>query len=507
VDELEHLEEPARPTPLRELLDGLDRAQLRDLVLHLAEVHPDLVKEVVNQAALLRAPAASEPEAAAEGPAPHLSTAELRSVRRQVSATLRSLGHMRPSEAYWHVGSVVGGVREVLEQAKELVARGDGNNAIGVLEAITDEYMEGWLNLDDSDGYASDFFAELGSVWVDAALTADLSLEQRQQWAAKLTTWVERVADYGIDDVLDAAQAAFLHGWDYPPLQRILEGAETPLGSWEEPPPWYAKELTAARLKALDRQGRHQAYLHLARAAGQMEAYVTMLARVGRTDEAAEIGLRQLVTAEEALALAQALLERGDLEAAIRVAEHGLTLDEYKGRLATWLCDLAWNAGRGQLALRAALVGFHAAPSLDAYLRAREISAARWPEVQPTLLAFLRQARSYSSAQVDVFMHEGLLDDAISAVDKGGGYGDIERVMDAVLEYNPEWVIQAALKQAARIIEPGQAKYYHHAVDWLARARDAYEAAGREAEWKDYLRDLRDRHGRKHKLMGMIARL
>jgi len=49
-----------------------------------------------------------------------------------------------------------------------------------------------------------------------------------------------------------------------------------------------------------------------------------------------------------------------------------------------------------------------------------------------------------------------------------------------------------------------KAKYYHHAVDWLARARAAYQAAGREAEWQAYLGEIRTRHGRKYKLMGML---
>ncbi len=76
--------------------------------------------------------------------------------------------------------------------------------------------------------------------------------------------------------------------------------------------------------------------------------------------------------------------------------------------------------------------------------------------------------------------------------------------MDAVMERRPDWVIQTALRQAERIIEPGKAQYYHHAVDWLARARDAYRVAGRDAEWQAYLRDLRERHGRKYKLMGLL---
>jgi len=499
------MDETAGHSPLRELLDELDGEQVRELLLRLAAEYPHLAEEMVAQAALLRAPTTEEPVQQRDAePAQLLSQAALRSVRRQVTASLRSLEHMRPSEAYWHVGSVVSELRQLLCQAEERIERNDGKSALLVLEAITEEYVEGWVNLDDSDGEASGFFSELGGVWLDAALSADLPAAEREQWAEKLTGWQQDVEQYGVDDAFDAAQTALLRGWNDPPLLRVLQGNEMPFGSWEEEPPWYAAELTAARLKALERQGRLQEYLNLARAGGQGEAYVTMLARVGRTDEAAEIGLRQLATAEEALALAQALLEAGNLEAAIRIAEHGLTLEEHKGRLAAWLRELAWGAGLGELALRAALVGYREAPSLEAYLRIREMSAERWPKIQRSLLAHLRRACLHGSAQVDIFMHEGLLDDAIAAVDRGGGYGDIERVMDAVLEHRPEWVIEMALKQAARIIEPGQAKYYHYAANWLERARDAYEITGREAEWKAYLRDLRERHGRKYKLMGMI---
>ena len=43
-----------------------------------------------------------------------------------------------------------------------------------------------------------------------------------------------------------------------------------------------------------------------------------------------------------------------------------------------------------------------------------------------------------------------------------------------------------------------------HAVNWLDRARRAYLAAGREADWLAYLAEIRGRHGRKYKLMGLL---
>jgi uncharacterized Zn finger protein len=109
---------------------------------------------------------------------------------------------------------------------------------------------------------------------------------------------------------------------------------------------------------------------------------------------------------------------------------------------------------------------------MAAYLRVQELAGERWAELREELLAHLRQVSPiHSPAQVDVFLHEGLLDDAIHAVEKGASYDLVERVMDAVVEHRPEWVIQAARRQAERIMGAGKAKYYHHAVGWLGKAR------------------------------------
>ena len=53
---------------------------------------------------------------------------------------------------------------------------GDGHNALAILEAITEAYVADWVELDDSDGEAGAFFADLGAVWTEAILTADLTI-------------------------------------------------------------------------------------------------------------------------------------------------------------------------------------------------------------------------------------------------------------------------------------------------------------------------------------------
>jgi uncharacterized Zn finger protein len=497
---------------LEQLLAGLDRDQLQNLVLHLAARDPAVADEIEIQISLLQAaPAATQPaQPATIAPVPTRHTpVDVQPVRRQIRAILRP---SRYEYGYGYASGAVEQVREVLEQAQRFTEGGDGHNALRLLEAITDEYSQDWYELDDSDGELGGFFDEMASYWAEALLTADLTPAERREWSRKLAHWQHEAEDYGVGDEFAMARTAAEQGWDDPALQRVLRGEIAEQGTEEDEPADYPDELALIRLKVLERQGRFQEYLYLAQAEGQLKQYVTMLARMGRAQEAVDEGLKQLATADAALAPATVLREQGELELAVRLAEHGLTLAEPRGPLAAWLSDLAEGLGKHDLALRAAEVSFRSVPSLAAYLKVRDLAGDRWPGLRAALLEHLRTnaAQSYwfhGSAAVDVFLHEGLVDDAIAVVQKGAGYGLLERVMDAAITSRPDWVIQAATAQAERIMDAGKAQSYDHAIDWLRRARDAYQAAGREKDWQEYLAELRVQHGRKYKLMGLMKGL
>ncbi|MDY7039680.1 MAG: hypothetical protein SVX38_02320 [Chloroflexota bacterium] len=53
----------------------------------------------------------------------------------------------------------------------------------------------------------------------------------------------------------------------------------------------------------------------------------------------------------------------------------------------------------------------------------------------------------------------------------------------------------------------GKSKYYRHAMRWLEKARAAYLAAGRQAEWEIYLDSLLGQHSHKYSLVPMLKRL
>jgi uncharacterized Zn finger protein len=112
---------------------------------------------------------------------------------------------------------------------------------------------------------------------------------------------------------------------------------------------------------------------------------------------------------------------------------------------------------------------------------------------------------------VEVFLHEDLVGDAIAAVEgkaAGSFVGSlVARVADAAIESHPDWVIETCRRPAEEIMNEGRSKHYEEAVSWLAKARDAHLASGREQEWRAYLEELIAHHQRKYKLRPMLEDL
>jgi uncharacterized Zn finger protein len=113
---------------------------------------------------------------------------------------------------------------------------------------------------------------------------------------------------------------------------------------------------------------------------------------------------------------------------------------------------------------------------------------------------------------VDIFLREGLLDDAIAAVDEAAylasyHYDLTERVAVAAKDSHPDWVIQTGRRHAERIMNAGQSQHYVQAARWLSIARDAARAAGRGAEWRSYVDGLLERHKRRYKLVPLLKPL
>jgi uncharacterized Zn finger protein len=486
-----------RPT-LEARLSVLNRAQLQALVETLAARQPDLLELIEDQLRLggvAAAPSSSAKRSAAR--TRRAAAAAVTTIRRQMRSLLRSCDYL---------GEAAYGVLELAEQARPHIEAGDGNSALAILEAVTDEYITGWTDLDDSDGEAGGLFDDLSALWAEAILTADLTPAERQTWAERLAGWRAEAAEYGIDTAFEAAQVAVVQGWDDPELQRVLRGE---VASSESDTGWAESGLASAQLNVLERQGRLEEALHLADATRQVDRYVSLLVRLDRLAEARRYGFEQLIQACDALVLAHMLREHGATQDALEIAEHGLSLAGELWTLATWLRDEAAAAGDADRATRAALVALRELHSVDDYQALKTVAGDRWPSLRDEVLTELRQAAAHSPSGVAaIFVDEGLLDDAIAVADSAPyDYAMVEEVADAAIQTHPDWVIRMGRQQAERIMDDGKARYYHHAVAWLRRSRAAALGAGRQDDWRQYVDGLLMRHARKYSLVPQLKRL
>lgn len=498
-----------RPS-LEGLLADLTHEQLHALVLKLAEGNLSLVATIEHTLDLLQ-PVVTGATAQREATAPPSAgqtTIDLAAARRRIRGAIHRLDRMDSSDAYWHVEAAVNEIRSLLDQLWPLIRAERGDEALPALEAITETYLAEWAKLDDSGGEASTLFFDLGNIWTEAVLSCEMASKQRLAWADRLAAWQKRLSPYGVDDAFDCAVTAARQGWDYQPLQRVLQGTITSQGAWRGEPPPYADDLACTRLAILERRGRLQEYLFLAQAEGQDLAYTIMLVRLDRVQEAIDYGLPVLRTPQDALALATALFEHGEHEQSLRIAQHGLTLEGPEAELARWLREQAVVLNLHELALTAAERTLRAEVTLDNYLRVAELAAEQWPQRRTELLAkasYSHPARA--EGWVAIFLHERLFDHAIAVLEVYANPDLITRVIEAVSNERPEWVMHICCQQASSIMDNGQSQNYHRAVQWLKKARDVYYRLQRDAEWRLYLDTLLQRHRRKYTLVPQLEAL
>ena len=481
---------------LEELLTGLDQAQLTEILIKAAGEVPGLADVVEREVNALH----DQPveQASWDSQTRKRRTAvDAKSYRGQAYNILHSLDRLRPSEAYWGVEGVLSSLRQIIQQANVFLENDDGRNALIIMEALTDEYVKTWFELDGSDGTTGDFFYELGGVLAESLLSAELTGQERRAWRQTLNQWEHEVADYGIDEPFDLAQLVVTTAPKT--VEQLADSGDIPIA------------LVPFALNILERRGEYELALQLAREAGSYLRTALLFVQLDQVSEAVAYAIRRFETSDDILALAKMLREREAFDEALQVGKHGLGLSGHRGKLALWLRDLASGLGRQELALSAAITAFRESPDLSAYRKVEELAGEdAWPVLRLELLGHIKELKQgYRGGPIDIYLHENLVDEAIALVDQGYvGFDLLARVVDAAIPVAPEWAINKSTQEAMSIIEPGKSDIYHHAIEWLRRARDAYKVAGREQDWHDYTNQLRtSKHGRKYKLMAMLDKI
>ncbi|EMA48063.1 SWIM zinc finger family protein [Halococcus salifodinae] len=436
----------------------------------------------------------------------------LDSIRRQANHALPKPGQRGHDDAYAEAERMAEELDALLEQARMALEAEDGDTALDVLAAITDELADNrWAGLLPHDiPSVYEVLGDLDETFIEAILTAELTERERDEWKERLTEWDDQFRHFMGESTFMAAADAAEQGWDDERVQQAMEGTLDEGAFWGDETPWYGEDIVTARLTVLEREDRIEEYLNLAEAAAQPQAYATMLVQQGRNEAAVDYAIERLSTPGGVLEVAKTLRAHDQTQAALRVAQHGLTLEEFrKDTLAEWLRDRAASAGDRDLVLEAAVAAFEASPSLRAY-QAIEEHADDWESVRPDLLEFLRtqNPRDRTTARsVEVFLHEGEYDEAIALAESTPQTSVIEPVVEAVVEERPHWAISTCKSQAEPIIENGQHDSYGTAVRWLRRAGTAAQAADELDEWREYVETMRDNHYPKYKLRPMLDEL
>jgi hypothetical protein len=293
---------------------------------------------------------------------------------------------------------------------------------------------------------------------------------------AKIANWEGALGD------LDIAKTAVEQGWSYPRLVAVMQGQISEKGTWEGEVPYYADELSLARLHIL--------------------ALLVILTNL-------YCPVENLVYPRQVLQLVHVLATRGEMEAALNVAEYGLSLEEEMGKieLARWMREQAATYDYHPGALKAAHAAFLSSYELADYTAVQHPVGDKWQALKPELLSELQQCW-FVSHKIDIYLHENMISEAMETLDAqrlASDY-DLRRVIKATRETHPNWGIQNCKRMAEEIMDAGRSGAYDTAVSWLRTTHDIYQQHQRQHEWETYLDSLLETHHRKMQTGSHAAR-
>jgi uncharacterized Zn finger protein len=428
--------------------------------------------------------------------------------RKEAYHILYGLHRVPSSHIYRHEQRIFEQLGEIIDKAHVFIDKNDGDNALLILQALTEAYLAERTMFDDSDDESDSFFYDLDMAWAKAILTANLSASETTKLLQQLDAWQAEIKDYEVELPFATAELALQQGWHDPELKRILQGEPAEEDDDKEIGYNTAESgLTRLRLDVLEQQKRYAEYIHLAKHKGLPMQVVHMLIQQKQFADAIAFARAKLALSEDALTVAMELRDHHYVEEALSIAELGLHLRGNRVRLGEWLHNLAETIGNHALARQALLAAFGDEISEERYQRILQLTPdAEIEATKANLLARVREKGNFSSVyeRVHIFLKEGLFDEAIDTVKKSYDEEAIKLVMKSVMHHNPEWIIQQAHKRAMNIIDQAQASHYDEAVSWLTFVKQAYEAMEKTKEWQSHLQKIKQKHKAKYKLMGLL---
>jgi uncharacterized Zn finger protein len=476
----------SRPKDFAELeeldvtLERRSKAELIALVKQLLRREPDLEL-------LLEAPV----------PGTRSPTADVETYRRQAKAAFRNTGY-GPGAA----DGIADELFVIKETGDHLLKEKDYTGAAAVYEGIASVLAEDYdVGRDEYDEENA-----LGQV-VDACVEGlGKCLKGLKEDPARREVILRAVWDlYRLDTeqgglgMADTAPELLLEdttpeerrtiaAWVRASLPRGKEGRD----SWEQRE--YGGLLLDLEAETLD----DESFLRVCRETGRTLDLVDRLLRLRRLPEA--VAEAERASDWDLLNMADVFVRHRHAEEAERlVQERSQKSQDY--RLLEWLKKRA--AARKDVAAVLELTEqlFRRMPSLPAYreLRALAKKHRRWKDLEPELLAFLKQSHS-GDVLVRVYLDEGAIDEALEAV-RGvreyayGSYGLKLEVARAAEKTRPRAALEIYRAQAEGLIGGRHRESYRSACQFLKKVRDLYRRLGEDEAWASYAARLRHRHG------------
>jgi uncharacterized Zn finger protein len=500
--------------PIDEVLEPLDAAALRRMLLELASENPKVADRIT-----LLAQIAQQPSREASDTPRALRVTDF--ARDMVDDSIESLG------------AVGAAIQRLIEQA-------DYAGALKLMTAETERQLNMHWRWRIGAQEFNDFYDEnpaesalnaLASLATELVLSLPNPKDPLMQQIAQLARgWLQQELDPWGDEIRTCVYVLVQHGRIPPKFFRreydsefdewleALSDIERARDFWhsdfEED---FVDLANIIQLRVLEQRGAIEAYLKLAWESGQYHRYAIMRALQGEVELAVETARQQFRKLYEWDSFVRALDALGHTETAIPLAYDALRESHKRRRsdpydpeadlrasLGEWLAARAAERGEDAIALEAMQISVEDEPTLEKYKRLEQLAGAQWAKLRPQVLRRIREHRDAEEVAA-IYIYEGKHADALQILcDRHALTPALAR---QVADHAPEATRAVCLEEANEIILNARSRDYPLAADWLEVVKRSYYAEGKPHEWEAFIQTLMEQHKRKTALIPLLRKL
>lgn len=406
----------------------------------------------------------------------------------------QALDVIRETDPYEEMAGseIAEGLAGILENGREFEQAGDYPSAAavyqGVVSAVTDEgidYLGGYDENPDTTGeMAAGLLRCLGQLPAGSA--------RRESVLRSLADLLQLSGDLGYDsdgkDIFSQLLKAVT-----PDERRTLSR-------------WLRQGAKAANTDRYDYRGRRvadlllkidadvlddQQYLAHCRRFGLRDELLTRLVELGRGEEAVR-EVAGIADNFDFLHYAGVLADLGLGDEAEKLVRARPKWDK-EATFVRWLKERAVARKDAPEVVRLGETMLGIWPSLDEYLAVKKWSGTEWPARREKLLRQFERGKSFGLL-TDIYLKEGLIDDAIRAMRQDRYSGRELRVAEAAEAARPEVAVEIYRKKAEQQIEARGRESYREACELLKKAGQLMARLGQGAEFRTYVAGLEEKY-------------